>query len=130
MERQIYYMMADTQKRMTSAGMDEKNAMELSFKMHDKFKDDAVKIVKSFLLLKKIAEKESFIVEESDIEKHIQELAVKYGRDYELLKKTYENEERKDNLKIELIQKKVFDFIEQNANIKVVEKNGMDVEVK
>jgi trigger factor len=130
LERQIYYMMADTQKRMTSAGMDEKNAMELSFKMHDKFKDDAVKIVKSFLLLKKIGEKESFTIEENDIEKYIQELAVQYGRDYESLRKMYNNEERKDNLRIELMQKKVFDFIEQNANIKTVEKNGMDVEVK
>jgi trigger factor len=130
LERQIYYMMADTQKRMTSAGMDEKNAMELSFKMHDKFKDDAVKMVKSFLLLKKIAEKESLIVEENDIEKHIQDLAVQYGRDYESLKKMYDNEERQDNLKIELMQKKVFDFIEINANIKVVERNGADVEVK
>ena len=129
-ERQIFYMMADTQRRMTSAGMDEKNAMELSFKMHDKFKDEAVKTVKTFLLLKKIAEKESFIVEEGDTEKHIQELAVKYGRDHELLKKTYENEENRDNLKVELIQKKVFDFIEQSANIKVIEKNGMDLEVK
>jgi trigger factor len=122
--------MADTQRRMTSAGMDEKNAMELSFKMRDKFKDEAVKTVKTFLLLKKIAQKESFIVEESDTEKHIQELAVKYGRDYELLKKTYENEENRDNLKVELIQKKVFDFIEQSANIKVVEKKGLDAEVK
>ena len=130
LERQIYYMMADTQKRMVSAGMDEKNAMELSFKMHDKFKDDAVKIVKSFLLLKKIAEKESLIVEESDIEKYIQDLAVQYGRDYESLRKMYDNEERKDNLKIELMQKKVFDFIEKNANIKIVEKNGVDMEVK
>jgi trigger factor len=129
-ERQIFYMMADTQRRMTSAGMDEKNAMELSFKMRDKFKDEAVKTVKTFLLLKKIAQKESFIVEEGDTEKHIQELAVKYGRDYELLKKTYENEENRDNLKVELIQKKVFDFIEQSANIKVVEKKGLDAEVK
>jgi trigger factor len=46
------------------------------------------------------------------------------------LKKTYENEENRDNLKVELIQKKVFDFIEQSANIKVVEKKGLDAEVK
>ena len=130
LERQIYYMIADTQKRMMSAGMDEKNAMELSFKMHDKFKDDAVKMVKSFLLLKKIAAKESLTVEESDIEKYIQDLAVQYGRDYESLKKMYDNEERRDGLKMELMQKKVFDFIELNANIKIVEKNGVDAEVK
>jgi trigger factor len=129
-ERQIYYMIVDTQKRMISAGIDEKNAMEFSIKMHDKFKDDAVKIVKSFLLLKKIAQKESFVVEEEEIEKHLQELAVQNGHDFELLKKMYDNEERKDNLKMELIQKKAFDFIESNANIKTVEKKGVEAEVK
>ena len=87
LEKQIYYMMADTQKRMISAGMDEKNAMEFSFKMHDKFKDDALKIVKSFLLLKKIAEKESFIVEENDIEKYIQDLAAQAWAGLRIIKK-------------------------------------------
>ena len=130
LERQIYYMMADMQRRMTSAGMDEKSAMDYSLTMHDKFKDGAAKIVKSFLLLKKIAEKESFVADESDVDKYIQDLAVQTGRDYELLKKMYESEERKDGLKMELIQKKVFDFIEHNANIKTVEKIGMNAEVK
>lgn len=129
-EKQIYYMMADTHKRMLSAGMDEQNALELSFKMHDKFKDEATKIVKSFLILKTIAEKESFLVEESDVDKHIADLAAKHGRDYELIRSAYEKEDRKDNLKAELVQKKVFDFIEQHANIKTVEKIGMNPEVK
>jgi trigger factor len=130
LERQIYYMMADMQRRMTSAGMDEKSAMDYSLTMHDKFKDDAAKIVKSFLLLKKIALKESFVAEESDVDEYIKELSVQTGRDYELLKKMYESEERKDGLKMELVQKKVFDFIEHNANIKTVEKIGMNAEVK
>jgi len=130
LERQIYYMMADMQRRMTSAGMDEKSAMDYSLTMHDKFKDDAAKIVKSFLLLKKIAEKESFVAEESDVDEYIKELSVQTGRDYESLKKIYESEERKDSLQMELIQKKVFDFIEHNANIKTVEKIGMNAEVK
>ena len=129
-EKQIFYMMADTQKRMTSAGMDENSAMELSFKMHDKFKEEAEKVVKSFLLLKKIAQKEAIQVEETDLDQHIRELATKHGRDYEQIRKAFEQEERKDNLKTELIQKKVFDFIEQKANIKVVEKIGMAVEGK
>jgi len=129
-ERQIYYMMADTQRRMISGGIDEEQAMEFSLKMHDKFKDDAEKIVKSFLLLKKIAQKESLTVEEPDIEKYLQDLAVQHKRDYESLKKMYEEEERKDNLKIELMQKKVFDFIELNANIKIVEKKDAGMEVK
>ncbi|KQC07086.1 MAG: hypothetical protein APR62_06990 [Smithella sp. SDB] len=129
-ERQIYYMMADTQRRMISAGIDGDQAMEFSLKMHDKLKDDAEKIVKSFLLLRKIAEKESFTVEETDIEEYLQYLAVQHKRDYESLKKMYEEEEKKDNLKMEIMQKKVFDFIEQNANIKTVEKKDTGMEVK
>jgi len=126
LEKQIYYMMADTHKRMTSAGMDEKSAMELSFKMHDKFKDEAAKIVRSFLILKAIAEKESFIVEDIEVEKYIGDLAAKHGTEYQALKNAYEKEDRKDGLKLELIQGKVFDFIEHHANIKTVEKMGMN----
>ncbi len=129
-EKQIYYMMADTHRRMLSAGMDEQSAMDFSLKMHDQYKDDATKIVRTFLIMKAIAEKESFIVEDSDIDKHIADLAEKHGRDYQLLKGAYENDDKKDSLKVELAQKKVFDFIEQHANIKTVEKTGMTPEVK
>lgn len=129
-EKQIYYMMADTHKRMLSAGMDEQSALDISLKMHDKYKDEATKIVKSFLILKQIAEKENFLVEEADIDKHLADLAAKHGRDYELVKNAYEKDDRKENLRSELIQKKVFDFIEQHANIKAVEKVGLNPEVK
>ena len=124
-ERQIFYMMSDTQKRMRSAGMDEKNAMELSFRMHDQFKQDAERTVKSFLMLKKIAEKEGITTTDDDIDKYFNELAATYHTDYEVVKSSYDSEERIDNLKSELVHKKVFDFIEQQANIKVVDKVGM-----
>jgi len=127
-ERQIFYMISDTQKRMRSAGMDEKNAMELSFRMHDQFKQDAEKTVKSFLRIKKIAEKEVIEVSDDDIDKHIKELADIHHTDYQVVKNAYENEERMNSLKSEIIQKKVFDFIEREANIKVVEKVGMEQE--
>lgn len=129
-ERQTYYMMEDTQRRMMSAGIDENNAMDFIVKMHDKYKVDAEKVVKSFLILKKIAEKESLVASREDMEKHLQELAAKTGRDYESIAKMYESDERKDSLMLELNQKKVFDFIRENANIKVVEKNGMNTEAK
>lgn len=124
-ERQIYYMMTDTQKRMRQAGMDEKNAMELSFRMHDQFKKDAEKTVKSFLILKKIGAKEAIEATDEDIDNHIKELASIHHTDYEVVKGAYDDEERMNNLKSELIHKKVFDFIEREANIRVVEKVGI-----
>jgi len=127
-ERQIFYMMSDTQKRMRSAGMEEKSAMELSFRMHDQFKQEAEKTVRSFLLIKKIAEKEALEVTEDDIDNHIKELAEIHQTDPAVVKGAYDNEERVNSLKSEIIQKKVFDFIEHQANIKVIEKIGMDEE--
>lgn len=127
-ERQIFFMISDTQKRMRSAGMDEKSAMELSFQMHDQFKQDAAKTVKSFLLIKRIAEKEGITVAEEDMDNHIKALAENYHTDYEVVKSAYDNEERIGALKTEIMQKKVFDFIESRANIKVVEKIGMEQE--
>ena len=125
-ERQIFYLISDTQKRMKSAGMDEKSAMELSFRMHDQFKQDAEKTVKSFLLIKKIAQKEAITVSDDDIDNHIKELADIHHTDYEVVKSAYDDEERINSLKSEIIQKKVFDFIERQANIKTVEKIGME----
>lgn len=129
-ERQIFYMMADIQRKMVSAGIDENNAIDFTMKMQEKYRHDAEKTVKSFLLLKKIAQKESFAVEDDELEKHMQEMALQSGRDYDSFKKMYEGEDRKDSLKMDLIQKKVFDFIESNANIKIVEKNGLNLEAR
>ncbi len=80
-------------------------------------------------MLKKIAEKEAITVSDDDIDNHIKELAEIHHTDYEVVKSAYDNEERMNSLKSEIIQKKVFDFIEQQANIKVVEKIGMEQEV-
>jgi len=127
-ERQVFYMMSDTQRRMTAAGMDQKNAMELSFRMHDQLKPEAEKSVRSFLLIKKIAEKENISVSDADIEQHLRELAEMHGRDYEAIKAAFDDEERRNGLQTDLLQKKIFDFIESKANIKVVEKIGMETE--
>ncbi|HPO22066.1 MAG TPA: trigger factor, partial [Smithellaceae bacterium] len=127
-QRQIFYMIADTQKRMRSAGMDEKSAMELSFRMHDQFKTEAEKTVRAFLLFKKIAEKEAVAVSDEDMDNHIKELSEIHHVGIDSVKSIYEDEEKKESLKAEILQKKVFDFIEQRANIKVVEKIGMGEE--
>ena len=127
-QRQIFYMITDTQKRMRSAGMDEKNAMELSYQMHDQFKTEAEKTVRAFLLFKKIAEKEAITVSKDDIDNHIKDLSEIHHVDIDSVKKIYEDEEKKESLMAEILQKKVFDFIEQRANINVVEKIGMGEE--
>ena len=106
LERQIFYMMFDTQKRMRAAGMDETSAMDFSFKLHDQFKPEALKTVKAFLLVKKIAEKEGITVTDEDIDNQITKIAKDYHTEYEVVKQAYNDEERLDALKAELIRKR------------------------
>lgn len=127
-ERQSFYMMTDMQKRMRAAGMDEQSSMALSFRMNDKFREEAEKTVKTYLLTKKIAEKEGIVVDSADIDNWIKEIAAQHQTDYENVKTTYNNPEYLDMLKPEIIQKKVFDFIESMANITTVEKVGIKEE--
>ncbi len=62
------------------------------------------------------------------MDNHIKELSEIHHVGIDSVKSIYEDEEKKESLKAEILQKKVFDFIEQRANIKVVEKIGMGEE--
>jgi len=127
-ERQIFYMVTDLQKRMRAAGMDEQSAMEFSFRMHDQFRQEAEKTVKTYIIIKKIAQKEGLAVSDTDIDDHIGKIAELHHTDFQNVKIAYENPDRLDALKSEIIQKKVFDLIERQANITVIEKEGIKKE--
>jgi len=118
-ERQIFSMMADAHRRMMYRGMDEKKATELSIKLHDQFKEEATKIVKTFLLVKRIAVKEAIEVSDQELETRIRELAAGNGRTFDDMKASLEKDDLTESVRGEELAKKVFDFIEKNAKITV-----------
>ena len=120
-ERQIFSMMIDAQRRMTLGGMDPEKAAEVSSNLRDKFKDKAEQIVKTTFLINSIAEKESITVDEKDVEERLKDFAGKYAQDYESLKKSYEEGDRIEHLKMGILEKKTLDFIEGKAKITYIE---------
>jgi trigger factor len=120
-ERQVFSMMADTQRRMMMSGMDNDKATELVVKMHDKFRDDARRIVKTTLLLHKIAEKESLTVTDEEIEERLKEIASRYARDYDTVRKSYEKDNMILSMQAQILEEKTLDFIEVKANITIRE---------
>jgi trigger factor len=119
-ERQIYYMMSDTQRRMVSKGMDPKKAAEFCFKLHDQLRDEAKKIVKTVTLIKNIARKEAIIVDEDEIEKQIGEMAAQRSQDIDILKKSLENDDMIDSIHSEILSRKTYDFLLAKAHITTV----------
>jgi trigger factor len=119
-ERQIYYMMADMQRRMASSGMDPQKAADFSAKLHDQFKDEAAKIVKTVFLIRAIAAKEALTVEEEEVEREIREMAAHRAQDYELLRKSLEKEGMIDNIRNEVLNRKTYGLLKEKAQITTV----------
>ncbi len=126
-ERQIYYMMSDTQRRMVSGGMDPKKAAEFSFKLHDQFREEAAKIVKTVLLLKGIAGKEGLTAGDDEVEKRIREIAAQRAQDYETLKKSLDKDDLIDNIRSEILNRKTYEFLEAKAKVTTVRNEKKDM---
>ena len=126
-ERQIYYMMSDTRRRMVSGGMDPKKAAEFSFKLHDQFREEAAKIVKTVLLLKGIAGKEGLTVGDDEVENQIREIAAQRAQDYETLKKSLDKGDLIDNIRSEILNRKTYKFLEAKAKVTTARNEKKDM---
>jgi trigger factor len=118
-ERQIFNMMVEYQRRMVMNGMDADSAAKVAANLHDQFRDEAARIVRSGLLLNKIAEKETLSVDDGEIDDRIREAASRYGRDFESMKESYEKDNLIERLRDQILEEKTLDFIESRANIRV-----------
>jgi len=121
--RQVYYMMLDAERRMVSNGMNAEKAKEISFNLHERFEGEAERMVRTSLLLGKIAEKESIKVEDEDIENRLKDFAGRYAQDYETVKEAYEKNNMMERLKDEILEQKTLEFLESKADVTIVEVN-------
>jgi len=116
-ERQIYHMMSDTQRRMVSKGMDPKKAAEFCFTLRDQLREEATKIVKTVILIKNVARNEAITVDEGEVEKEIGEMASQKGQDFDTLKKSLEKDDMIDSIKSEILSRKTYDFLVAKAHM-------------
>ncbi len=121
-EREYQYMMADAKRRMAMEGLSKDEAAEIQTKFQDQYRQGALRMVKVANLLNSIARKEAITVEESELKAKIEEIAAQ-SRDYDGAKKHLEKEEIQANLTQEILNNKVFKFIEDHAQIKVVKED-------
>jgi len=120
--RQVSYMIADTQRRMAMRGIKRDETPERYKEFYDHYKDEAAKIVRTTLLLKNIGEKESISVSDQEIEDKIRELAQLRGQNYDSLKESLESGNMIEDIRNEILNTKVFDFIEDKAKVEIVKK--------
>jgi trigger factor len=126
-DRQIYYLMSDAQRRMAAGGMDPKKAAEFSFKLRDQFREEALRNVKTALLLKNIAGKEALTVSEEELDEEIRQIGERRGKDPKTVRNELEKDDLVENVRSELLNRKTYAFLKENARITQVEKTGAPI---
>lgn len=116
-ERQVFYMMMDSHRYWTMRGMDANGAAELIMGMKEMYREEAEKMVKTLLLLKRIAEKEGISVSEEELTSYFDELARRRGQDVESYRQMVEKEGLRERIELDMLTQKVIDFIESNSEI-------------
>jgi len=116
-ELQISHMVEDTHERMVSEGLDSQKAQELATSLRDHFRDEAVKIVKTSLLLDLIAQKESIVADDLEVENRIKEFADQRSQDYQAFRKSMEKDGLIEHVRSAIINLKTYEFIESKANV-------------
>lgn len=117
-DRQIVAMIEDTANRLVSQGVDLKKVHMDFEKMRERFAPNAERSVRLSLLLSAIADREGVDVPYSEIEEEMRQMAAGAGIEYEKIRGLYGDEERMDNLRNRLLDRKVLAFLLENAEAK------------
>jgi trigger factor len=102
--------------------------MDLSEQQLSEIKDHAVRNVKASLVLGEISRKEEISVSDEDIKENLSAIAQQYNMGTDQIRELYEQNNLLDGLEATLAERKVIDFIVENAEIDEVlaEENHVD----
>jgi trigger factor len=117
LDRQVILMMGDLQRSLMARGMPKEQASRQAFSQVERVREEAKKVVKSILILKRIAQIESIEVGEGEVAEKIGDIATKRGMPVETVRKQLEEEDRLDDIRLELRNEKVFEFIIERGRI-------------
>ncbi|GAG16949.1 unnamed protein product, partial [marine sediment metagenome] len=120
-ERELGVMIEEALTRMRYSGLDPKRVGIEETKLKEKYRPSAERKVKSTLILEKIAKQENIKVNEQEIEKRTEEIALSTGQTKKDLRDFF-NKERSHlaGLREEIRLKKALELIVKEARVKEV----------
>jgi len=117
-KRQTMAMIGSTIEHMESSGVNLKKARLDFDEMHERLKFSAEHNVRVGLLIEAISRQENFAVPYSEIEAEMKGIAETEGRPFEEIREKYSSEEKMDSLRDRLMERKVMNFLLENAEVK------------
>ena len=117
-KRQTVAMIRDTVERMGSQGLDLKKMKLDVDKMSERLAPGAERMVRVGLLIDAVARQENLDVAFSEIDGEMKRMAEAAGTELEKIRETYGSEEQLDSLRDRLLERKVMNFLFENADVK------------
>lgn len=114
---QIDSMVREARRRLVVHGMREEETKALTAQMRERYRDSAIRSVRSSLILQAIAEKEGLEVTEEILRKSMERIARETGRDLSQVEKIYQRPEAMESLKESVREELALDFLKQGAKM-------------
>ncbi|OEU70798.1 MAG: hypothetical protein BA874_04725 [Desulfuromonadales bacterium C00003068] len=118
---QLDHMLENLSNRMQSQGMSLEAMGMTPDSFREIYREMAVKQVKGSIVLEAIALQESILVEESEIEEKLEEIAEKHNASKEMVMNFYADDSKRRGLVAQLAEEKVVHFLTGKANIEMVD---------
>ncbi len=117
-KRQTMGMIGSTIEHMESSGVDLKKT-KLDFdQMSESLKSSAERMVRVGLVIEAISRQENLDVPYSEIEAEMKRMSEIEGVEFEHVREKYSSEEKLDSLRDRLMERKVMNFLLENAEVK------------
>lgn len=116
-DRHLERLVEEAKNRLKKDNYPESEIKAKESEIREKFKEDAVRQVRSYFILDEIANLEKVKVSGSEMEAAFGDIAASSGHSPEEVKKYYEENDMTDDLAVDIRQRKVFDLIINNASI-------------
>jgi trigger factor len=110
-------LVEDFKKRMQGQGIGESEFSDYQQKWDNDFTETAEFMVRSALLIQKIAKEENLNSTSQDLENKLQEFADQTGLDLSKVKEFYKKGQQSANLEFQITEDKVYKFLLDKANV-------------
>jgi trigger factor len=114
---QATMMVQGMAKRFASQGVKLQDVYPDTNALREESLSSAEQILKQSLLVEAIAKKLDIKVDEEDVDKELQEMANTYNMPLEDVRKGLEESGRLDEIRFQLMEGKVFDYVIENSNV-------------
>lgn len=114
------HLLENAQNRLRHMGYKKEDMDKEESAMKERFREEAVKKVKTYFILDKIAEQENLSATQEDIDKRVGLLAARAKKTAEEAKKYLEDNNLIEDAKAEIAQDKAMEFLIENAKIEEV----------